>query len=107
MLGFQYEASFQWKPILLMSKAGNPEDQLVFDGATESITIKGVGAGKAVTFCGETIATASVVVSALACNNSSATPITYSVINGTVVSANISADVGGFPEGSYTITKNY
>jgi hypothetical protein len=100
-LGFQYEASFQWKPILILGSNGTPLGQYTFDGGTESLTVKGVGAGGTVSFCPAT-QLASASVGALCGGGGGAS---YSVTNGSLTAANISADVGGFPEGSFTVTK--
>jgi len=100
-LGFQYEASFQWKPILILGANGVPLAQYTFDGGTETLTVRGVGAGGQVSFC-PTTSQASASVATI-CGGGGST--NYSVINGSLTSADISADVGGFPEGSFTVTK--
>lgn len=100
-LGFQYEASFQWKPILILGSNGAPLGQYTFDGGTETLTVRGVGAGGLVSFCPDNSAASASI--ALLCGAGSST--TYSIINGSLTSADISADVGGFPEGSFTVTK--
>ena len=101
-IGFTYEASFEWEPVLIMGSAGTPDaGGYIFNGGTESITVRGAGAGGQVTYC-PTTRTATATARSVCGNNS----VTYDVA-GIITAAEINASVGGFAEGGYTVVKQY
>lgn len=101
-IGFSYEASFEWEPVLIMGSAGTPDaGGYIFNGGTETLSVRGAGAGGQITYC-PTTRTASAIARSVCGNNS----ITYTV-DGVLTSAEINASVGGFAEGGYTVVKQY
>jgi hypothetical protein len=101
-IGFTYEASFEWEPVLIMGSVGKPDAAgYIFNGGTESITVRGAGAGGQVTYCPTTR-----IASASARSVCGGGGVNYSV-NGSLTAADINASVGGFAEGGYTVVKNY
>jgi hypothetical protein len=101
-IGFTYECSFEFEPVLLMGAGGEPDPNgLLFNGGTQSLTVRGVGASKNVTFCPKTeTATANAI--ALSCGGGGST--SYSCI-GDITAGGFSAQTDGFQEGSFTVTK--
>jgi hypothetical protein len=101
-VGFTYESSFEWEPVLLMGKQGEPDaNGLLFNGGSQSLTVRGVGASKSVKFCPVT-ETASATAIALSCAGAGQTQ--YQV-QGDITAGGFSAQTDGFQEGSYTVTK--
>jgi hypothetical protein len=98
---FTYECSFEWEPIILMGKLGEPEPGVLFNGGSQSLNVKGIGAGGTVTYCPQT-QTASASVAQLCGGGGS---LTLSVTNGDITASEVSAAVGGFQEGSITVTR--
>jgi hypothetical protein len=102
-VGFNYECSFEWEPVLLMGKQGAPDDAgLLFNGGSQSLTVRGLGAAKQVTFCPKT-ETASATATALSCTSAGST--NYQVQGGDITAGGFSAQTDGFQEGSFTVTK--
>ena len=101
-VGFTYECSFEWEPVLLMGKQGEPDQNgLLFNGGSQSLTVRGVGASKSVKFCPQT-ESASASAVALSCNSAGSTQ--YQV-QGDITAGGFSAQTDGFQEGSFTVTK--
>lgn len=101
-VGFTYECSFEWEPVLLMGKGGDPDPNgLLFNGGSQSLTVRGVGASKSVKFCPVTEAASATAV-ALSCGGAGQTA--YSVI-GDITAGGFSAQTDGFQEGTFTVTK--
>jgi hypothetical protein len=101
-IGFSYEASFEWEPVLIMGSAGTPDQGgYIFNGGTETLSVRGAGAGGQVTYC-PTTRTATANARSI-CGGSS---VNYSVA-GVITSSEISASVGGFAEGGFTVVKQY
>lgn len=99
-VGFSAEASFEWEPVLIMGAAGKPDQNgYLFNGGSVSLTVRGAGAGSNINYC-MTDGTATASANAVCAGGGAS----YS-LNGKVSSAEISADVGGFAEGGFTVTK--
>lgn len=100
---FTYECSFQWEPVLLIGKQGEVEQGLLFNGGSQSLNVRGIGAGGKVSYCPQT-QTASASVGTINCNGGNSS-LAFSVINGDITSAEVNAAVGNFQEGSITVTR--
>lgn len=99
-VGFSIDASLEWEPVLIMGSQGQPLGNYLFNGGTISLTVRGAGAGSTVNYCladGSASATAATV-----CGGGAAQ--SYQ-LNGKISSAEINAEVGGFAEGGFTITR--
>jgi hypothetical protein len=100
---FTYECNFEFEPIILMGKQGEPEQGLLFNGGTQSLNVRGIGAGGLVTYCTQS-QTASASVGTISCGGGNSS-LTFTITNGDITSSEVNASVGGFQEGSLTITK--
>lgn len=99
-VGFSAEASFEWEPLLTMGAQGQPQPQYLFNGGSVSLTIRNAGGGGSVSYCltnGQATATAGTV-----CGGGAGQA--YSVA-GQITAAEVSAEVGGFAEGGFTVTR--
>jgi hypothetical protein len=100
-IGFTYEASFEWEPILLMGAAGKPSTEgYIFNGGSLSLTTRTVGGGGSVSYC-LTDGTASATAAAVCAGGGGQV---YSV-QGKITSSEVNAEIGGLAEGSTTVTK--
>jgi hypothetical protein len=102
-VGFSYETSFEWEPVLLMGKQGEPDSAgLLFNGGSQSLTVRGIGASKNVKFC-PVKETATATAIALSCAGGGQT--VYTVKDGDITAGGFSAQTDGFQEGTFTVTK--
>jgi hypothetical protein len=100
-VGFSYDASFEWEPILIMGAAGQPQqDGYIFNGGELSMTLRGAGAGNTINYC-MTDGTATASAGSV-CGGSASQQYT---IQGKLAGAEINAEVGGFAEGGFTVTR--
>jgi len=99
-VGFSAEASFEWEPLLLMGAQGQPQTQYLFNGGSVSLTVRSAGGGGNVSYC-LTNGQASATANAVCAGGGGAT---YS-LSGPITSAEVSAEVGGFAEGGFTVTR--
>jgi hypothetical protein len=100
-IGFTYEVSLEWEPLILMGKAGEPEAGMLFKGGNQTLNAKGIGLGQKITYCAVT-KVASVAVGLLCGGNTS---MTISMADAEITSAEISNNADGFQEESATFTK--
>jgi hypothetical protein len=100
-IGFTYEASFEWEPILLMGAAGVPfAEGYIFNGGNISLTTRTVGGGGSVSYC-LTDGTATATAAAVCAGGGGQS---YSV-QGKLTNAEVNAEIGGLAEGATTVTK--
>jgi len=100
-IGFTYECSFEYEPVILLGKQGEPEAGLIYNGGTQTLNVRGIGAGDTVTYCPSS-RTVGASVGTL-CGGGGG--LSFSITNGELTSAEANASVGGYQEGSITITK--
>ena len=102
-IGFSYECSFEWEPIIFMGKKGVPEQGMLFGGGTQTLTAKGVGVSELVKYCVAS-RTASFSIGTQDCNGSPTSFITLT--NAVLSSVELASSVGGYKEGTVVLTKS-
>jgi hypothetical protein len=100
-IGFEYNASVEWEPVYIL---GSQESiGITFTSARQSITARGLNAGRAISQCPET-ETVSVSVGAI-CGGGGG--VNASIQGGKLTSSESTVNAGGYVEGSFEIVKEF
>jgi hypothetical protein len=100
-IGFEYNASIEWEPVYILGS--QTALGITFRSARQSITARGLNAGRAVTQCpGSDSVTVSV---GAICGGGGG--VNTTIQNGKLTSSESTVSAGGYVEGSFEIVKEY